>query len=80
MFTIRFNSHESPDVYKSYSCRAYFVSFDFEGEAVVRMEFPDGTSHVENVGDKTEYEVAYVTNSDSRTIDVIRQLKALKGD
>lgn len=73
MFTIRFNSHDS-DQYKSYACRAYYVSHDGTGEAHVRMTFPDGDVYEEQVGPKAPYDVAYVTNTDSRTIDVVRAL------
>ena len=70
MFTIRFNHHDG-DGYKSYSCRAYRVSNE-EAEASVIMDFVDGESHTVQVGDKTPFGIAYVTNGDSRTIDVIR--------
>lgn len=73
MFTIRFNSHDSKDVYKSYACRAYYVRHAPDGEATVRMHFPDGEYYEEQVGDNTPWGVAYVTNIDSRTIDVVRQ-------
>lgn len=72
MFTIRFNTHQSSDVYKSYSCRAYFVTHTDAGEARIRMDFPDGSNYEEQVGPDTPYDVAFVTNGESRTIDVIR--------
>jgi len=71
MFTIRFNQHHG-DGYTSYSCRAYRVKTT-EGEAEIHMTFPDGEMHVEQVGENTPYDVAYVTNGDSRTIDVVRE-------
>lgn len=77
MFTIRFNCHDQPDEqpkYKSFSCRAYFVRHGGDGEATVRMHFPDGEFYEEQVGPKAPYGIAYVTNTDSRTIDVIRAL------
>lgn len=77
MFTIRFNCHEQPaetPKYKSFSCRAYFVRHDGAGEATVRMHFPDGEHYEEQVGPDAPYHIAYVTNSDSRTIDVIRAM------
>lgn len=36
------------------------------------MDFPDGESHTVAVGDNTPFGIAYVTNGDSRTIDVVR--------
>lgn len=79
MFTIRFVQHENADKYKSYSCRAYDVRHDGTGEATVRMHFPDGETYEEQVGDQTPYTVAYITNVDSRTIDVVRQMSSLGG-
>lgn len=81
MFTIRFNLHrqgEEPPKYISYSCRAYYVSHSPEGEATIRMHFPDGEHYEEQVGDHAPYAVAYVTNPDSRTIDVVRGVKGFK--
>lgn len=72
MFTIRFNCHQPSTVYKSYSCRAYSVKHG-NGEARVLMQFPDGELFEEQIGDEAPYGVAYVTNIDSRTIDVIRR-------
>ena len=80
MFTIRFNLHEQKDApkkYISYSCRAYYVSHKADGEATVRMHFPDGEHYEEQIGPVAPYAVAYVTNSDSRTIDVIRAVKGM---
>jgi hypothetical protein len=37
------------------------------------MQFPDGELFEEQIGDEAPYGVAYVTNIDSRTIDVIRR-------
>jgi len=74
MFTIRFVQHHDKDRYKSYSCRAYDVRHDGTGEATVRMHFPDGETYEEQVGPETPYDVAYVTNIDSRTIDVVKDL------
>ena len=70
MFTIRFNQHHG-DGYTSYSCRAYRMQTDAD-TATVTMTLPDGEERTESVGDAHEHEVAYVTNGDSRTIDVIR--------
>jgi hypothetical protein len=70
MLTIRFNHHDG-DGYKTYACRAYRVSNE-ETEAKVVMEFADGEQHEIQVGDNTPFGIAYVTNGDSRTIDVIR--------
>ena len=81
MFTIRFNLHtqgEEAPKYISYSCRAYYVSHNASGEATVRMHFPDGEHYEEQVGDEAPYAVAYVTNPDSRTIDVVRGVKAVR--
>lgn len=72
MFTIRFVKHEDTDLYKSYSCRAYDIRYNEDGDARVRMHFPDGENYEEQVGDTHAYGVAYVTNMDSRTIDVVR--------
>ena len=77
MFTIRFVIHGDKGRYKSYSCRAYDVRHDGTGEATVRMHFPDGEMYEEQVGSETPYEVAYITNLDSRTIDVVRELSSL---
>jgi hypothetical protein len=74
MFTIRFVQHDDKERYKSYSCRAYDVHHDGTGEAIVRMHFTDGELYEEQVGPETPYEVAYVTNVDSRTIDVVRAM------
>ena len=76
MFTIRFVHHNEQDRYKSYSCRAYDVRHNDRGEATVRMYFPDGEHYEEQVGAQTPYAVAYVTNLDSRTIDVVREQPA----
>jgi hypothetical protein len=38
------------------------------------MHFPDGEFYEEQVGPLAAYGIAYVTNADSRTIDVIRAL------
>lgn len=73
MFTIRFVQHHDKDRYKSYSCRAYDVRHTDDGEARVTMHFPDNETLEEQVGPETPYDVAYVTNIDSRTIDVIRE-------
>lgn len=78
MFTIRFVQHHDKDRYKSYSCRAYDVRHDGTGEATVRMHFPDGEMYEEQVGPETPYDVAYVTNIDSRTIDVVKDLPMFK--
>lgn len=75
MFTIRFVSHDDKDVYKSFACRAYFVRHDGTGEATVRMHFPDGEFYDEQVGPEANWGVAYVTNTESRTIDVVRALE-----
>lgn len=76
MFTIRFNCHDADEgeKYKSYACRAYFVRHAQDGEATVRMTFPDGESYEEQVGPDAPYGIAYVTNAESRTIDVVRAL------
>ena len=71
MFTIRFNCHGQIE-YKSYSCRSYVVEQGDEGGMVVRMSFPDGEVIQETVGGRSPYCIAYVTNSESRTIDVVR--------
>lgn len=78
MFTIRFIQHEGGNdtKYKSYTCRAYSVNHNSDGEAKVKMEL-SGTDEPfieEQVGDLSPYRIAYVTNSESRTIDVIRPL------
>lgn len=73
MFTIRFVKHHNKDEYKSYACRAYDVRHTDEGEARIMMHFPDGEMYEEQVGPDTPYDIAYVTNIDSRTIDVIRE-------
>lgn len=81
MFTIRFNLHQQPDEpkkYISYSCRSYFVKHNGYGEASIRMYFPDGEYRDEAIGAETPYDVAYVTNTESRTIDVIREIKGMK--
>lgn len=78
MFTIRFVQHEDKEKYKSYSCRAYDVRHSGTGEATVRMHFPDGETYEEQVGSETPYDVAYVTNLDSRTIDVVREMLCMK--
>lgn len=75
MFTIRFNMR-SQGQYKSYTCRAYSVCHNPDrGEAIVTMEFPDGQYIEAVVGGPSEYSIAYVTNSESRTIDVVRELE-----
>ncbi len=72
MFTVRFISHHSKEQYKSYACRAYNVRHTDSGECRLTMWFPDGESYEEQVGPDAPYETAYVTNLDSRTIDVLR--------
>jgi len=44
------------------------------------MHFPDGEMYEEQVGAKTPYDVAYVTNVESRTIDVVKELMCLRED
>jgi hypothetical protein len=76
MFTIRFVTHDG-ERYQSFACRSYFVRHNGEGIATVRMHFPDGEYQEETVGDTEPWGVAYITNADSRTIDVVRAMKAI---
>ena len=69
MFTIRFNSRGAD--YTSHSCRSYHVEQALD-EAKVTLVVDDDVSYVVSVGEAHEYKIAYVSNMDSRTIDVIR--------
>lgn len=75
MFTIRFNRSYG-DGYTSYSCRSYEVVAGKEDDTALVMTFPDGEVFTERLGSAHEFGVAYVTNNDSRTIDVIRATDA----
>ena len=73
MFTIRF---VQPDgVYRSFSVVNYQVSRDPDGSVEVSMSrklnCQDSVS--EYVGPNEDYDVAYITNMEGKTIDVVRQ-------
>ena len=72
MFTIRFI--EPSGVYRAYSVVSYQVTREGSGNAEVslsrKLNCQDSTS--EYVGQGEAYEVAYVTNLEGKTIDVIR--------
>ncbi len=73
MFTIRYNQHGSG--YKAYSVTTYEVSHAEDGEARVSMsrKLNGQDEYVEYVGDRAPYAVAYITNLEGKTIDVVRQ-------
>lgn len=73
MFTIRFNAHESGS-YLSVSCRSYYVVRYDNGSARVEMEFADGKGHQAECVGPSDWAVAYVTNAESRTVDVVREV------
>lgn len=78
MFTIRYNRHDSS--YKSYSVITYDVSHELDGEARVSMsrKLNGQDEYIEYVGNKAPFAIAYVTNLDGKTIDVIRMVDVTK--
>lgn len=70
MFTIRFTQHHG-DGYTSYSCRSYRVKTT-EDKSEIEMTLSDGEQCSEQVGENAQFGTAYITNLDSRTIDVVR--------
>lgn len=74
MFTIRYNRHDAG--YKAYSVTTYQVEHAQDGEAKVSMsrKLNGQDEYIEYVGNQAPFSVAYVTNLDGKTIDVIRQL------
>jgi len=75
MFTIRFVRTDRD--YKSYSVVSYEVSRGTNGGACVEMsrKLNGQDSFGEYVGEGETYEIAYITNLDGKTIDVVRQAK-----
>ena len=73
MFTIRFIRPDQG--YKSFSVANYEITRDQCSNVKVTMSRKPGgqDSFSEYVGADEDYDVAYVTNPDGRTIDVIRQ-------
>ncbi len=73
MFTIRFI--EPDGVYRSYSVVSYEVQRTQEGNAQVslsrKLNCQDSVS--EFVGATEQFDVAYITNTEGKTIDVVRQ-------
>lgn len=72
MFTIRFI--EPSGVYRSFSVVSYQVTREGSGNAEVslsrKLNCQDSVS--EYVGQGETYDVAYITNLDGKTIDVVR--------
>lgn len=72
MFTIRFIQPDG--VYRSYSVVSYQVTREGSGNAEVslsrKLNCQDSVS--EYVGQGEEYDVAYITNLEGKTIDVVR--------
>ncbi len=73
MFTVRFVRRDKS--YKSYAVVQYQVERGPENRVSVEMSRTlDGDScHYEHVGPEEEFEIAYITNINGRTIDVVRQ-------
>lgn len=72
MFTIRFIQPDG--VYRSYSVVSYRVSREGSGNAEVslsrKLNCQDSVN--EYVGQGEDYDVAYITNLEGKTIDVVR--------
>ena len=72
MFTVRFVRRDK--TYKSYAVVQYQVEQGPECISVEMSRTLDGDScHCEHVGPDEEFEIAYITNINGRTIDVVRQ-------
>ncbi len=72
MFTIRFVRPDKS--YKSCAVVQYQV-VQGSGSVGVAMSrtLDDGSDYLEHVGSEEEFEIAYITNINGRTIDVVRQ-------
>lgn len=77
MFTIRFNQHDGG--YKAYSVSTYIVTRESSAEVRVAMsrKLNGQDEYIEYVGDHAPFAVAYITNLDGKTIDVIRSADAV---
>lgn len=74
MFTVRFIRPDRD--YKSYSVTNYEVSRESNGEARIELsrKLNGKDAYTEFVGEDSPFCIAYVTNLEGKTIDVIRQL------
>ena len=72
MFTIRFVRHDKS--YKSYAVAQYQVEQGLGCMSVAMSRtLEDDSSSCKHVGPEEEFEIAYITNINGRTIDVVRQ-------
>ena len=72
MFTVRFVRRDKS--YKSCAVVQYQVVQGPESISIAMSRtLDDGYDYLEHVGPEEEFEIAYITNINGRTIDVVRQ-------